>query len=112
MSESRPSAGRCPPRMVVTCRMALRRWVAARADGLGEVSFALLVSVVVAGLMFGACGAPDEVVRHANPARLVAAQPAAYPFRALLEPEALRAPLLNRAGGCPARVAPAILAAR
>ena len=41
-----------------------------RANGLGEVSLSLLLPVVVAGLIFGAaCGAPDEVLRHASPAQ-------------------------------------------
>ncbi len=69
MSETRHSLRRCLPRVVTTGRMAVWRWVAASAGGLGEISFGLLLSAVVAGLMFGACGAPDEVMRHASPAQ-------------------------------------------
>ena len=44
--------------------MGAWRWVVARASGFGEVSLAVILPVMVAGLMFGtACGAPDEVMR-------------------------------------------------
>ena len=44
--------------------IGVRRWVAARASGFGGTSLSLLLSVVVAGVMFGAnCGAPEEVMR-------------------------------------------------
>lgn len=52
------------PQMVATGRTTARRWLAARACGLGKVSLGVLLPLVVAGLMFGAtCGAPDEVRR-------------------------------------------------
>ena len=70
MIESRHTVRPYLPWTVAVGQMDLWRWVAARASGLGEVSLSVLFPVVVVGLMFGAaCGAPDEVVRHAGPAQ-------------------------------------------
>jgi hypothetical protein len=69
MIESRHTVRPYLPWTVAVGQMDLWRWVAARASGFGKPSLSVLFPVVVVGLMFGAaCGAPDEVVRHAGPA--------------------------------------------